>query len=458
MRSAPHFPFRAEQGLIPRVSRSELLAQCKKEHPDWTPEQHSAWVEKEMKKEKAYAAEHSNAVRGVEIFSPGEHNGDKYTEQDLDDMIEAFKGLDFRPALKVGHTKDTPGAPAYGFVTNLRKAGGKLVADFESMHDSVVSALKDRRYDRVSSEIYFNLKRGGKMFRRALKAVALLGAEVPAVAGLVPLHKMEFAAEGFDSVAACEQGLEVQHQSIIDALTARVSGLTQQLTEQKENDDMKLKELREKQAALETELVALRAKSADKITDEDRAKIAKFEQDIGGFRTKIDEEIERLTAAEDEGKKLKAQVAELAAKDRAREVTDHVERCTVPSFRSTLEALYRHAVANPEVRVKQFSTDGKGVRTEAELSLNEALDNLVGQINTGAKQLFTVVAGSGGRQARPEGPSGEDAGAEVDAKTQARLRDGKSKTYEEAMDAVLAESPELARRYAEEQSARLESA
>ena len=170
---------------------------------------------------------HQNAVRGVEIFASGLHNGDQYSEQDIDDIIAAHKELDFRPAIKIGHSKDSPGAPAYGWVTALRKVGGKLVADFESMHDSVITALKDKRYDRVSSEIYFNLKRGGKQFRRALKAVALLGADVPAVAGLTPLHKMEFVADGFESVAACEQGLEIQKQSIIDSLTERVAALTE---------------------------------------------------------------------------------------------------------------------------------------------------------------------------------------------------------------------------------------
>ena len=432
------------------MTRAELMVKCKKEHPDWTEAQHNAWVEERMKKAVEYA-EHSNAVRDIEIFAPGEHNGDKYSEKDLDDMVEAFKGLDFRPALKIGHTQDKPGAPAYGWVTNLRKVGGKLVADFESMHDSVLQALKDRRYDRVSSEIYFGLKRGGKTFRRALKAVALLGAEVPAVAGLIPLHKMEFATEGFDSVTACEQSLDIQQQAIIDALTERVSGLTRVLTEQKEQDEMKIKELKEQKTALEAQLTELKAKDVSKLTPDDKAKIAKFEQDIAAFGRKIDEEIESLAADAEEGKKLKNQVASLMARDRAREVADRVARCTVKSFHADLEALYTHAVANPEVRVKHFAVkDGK--RVESEKALGEALDALVAQINSGAKNLFSVVSPARGHE-RQEGPT-EDAGLEVDARTKARVRDGKSKSYDEAMDAVLAEDRELAARYHEEQSAR----
>ena len=70
------------------------------------------------------------------------------------------------------------------------------------MHDSVVDAIRKKSYTNISAEIYFNLKRGGNLYRRALKAVALLGAEVPAVAGLVPLHKMEFVTDGFEDLLA----------------------------------------------------------------------------------------------------------------------------------------------------------------------------------------------------------------------------------------------------------------
>jgi hypothetical protein len=146
----------------------------------------------------------TRTIRGVEIFASGVHNSDVYTERDLDDMVAAFRELDFKPALKLGHSADKPGDPAFGWVENIKRAGSKLLADFVGLHESVYKAIKERAYDRCSAEIYHGLKRGGKVFRRALKAVALLGAEVPAVAGLTPLHKMEFvAATDYGSVAAC---------------------------------------------------------------------------------------------------------------------------------------------------------------------------------------------------------------------------------------------------------------
>ena len=433
------------------MTPAEMRAKIKVAHPDATDKELDAMLvkakaEHEAEKEMSFA--HSNAVRGVEIFAPGTHNGDAYTEADIDDLIAASKELDFRPAIKIGHSKDSPGAPAYGWVTALRKVGGKLVADFESMHDSVITALKDKRYDRVSSEIYFNLKRGGKQFRRALKAVALLGADVPAVAGLIPLHKMEFIADGFENVAACEQSLDVEKQALIDSLTERVAQLSGQVNTQKEHDAMKIKELQEKKVALESQLAEL--KKLDKPDAESKVKIAKFEADIAAFGDDI-KNLEQAEATAAENAALKAQVAQLVTKDRAREVADRVARCKVVAFREDLEAVYAHAMANPAAKVKHFAVkDGK--RVESEKPVIEVIDSLVASINAASKQLFAVVSTTGGTE-RQEGPS-EDAGAELDAKSKARIREGKSKNYAEAMDAVLADDVELAAKYHEQQSTR----
>lgn len=166
-----------------------------------------------------------NSIKDVEIFATGNHNRDHFSEADLDAMVDAYHALDFVPAIKVGHVKDRPGDPAYGYVAKLRRVGNKLVADFTHMHESVVDAIRDGRYGRVSAEIYFNLRRAGRIFPRALKAVALLGSEIPAVAGLVPLHSMKFANtdEGCDWVAnATEQLIAIAGSSAGEALDEAV--------------------------------------------------------------------------------------------------------------------------------------------------------------------------------------------------------------------------------------------
>lgn len=128
-------------------------------------------------------------IRNVEIFATGLHNGDRYTISDLDEMVRAFEASDFRPPVKLGHSEEA-GRPAFGWIDNLRRVGHKLVADLTHVPTEIYRIIKRRGYDTVSAEVYWNLERGGKVFRRALKALALLGQEVPAVAGLQPLHAL----------------------------------------------------------------------------------------------------------------------------------------------------------------------------------------------------------------------------------------------------------------------------
>ena len=47
-------------------------------------------------------------VCNVEIFATGAHHpGEKpFTTADLDAMVEAFHALDFKPAVKIGHTDE----------------------------------------------------------------------------------------------------------------------------------------------------------------------------------------------------------------------------------------------------------------------------------------------------------------------------------------------------------------
>lgn len=128
-------------------------------------------------------------LRNVEIFSAGKWNGDEYTMSDLDDIVAAYRQQGFVAAVKAGHD-ETPGRPALGWVENVRRVGRKLLADFTHLPKDVYQLIKRRGYDRVSSEIYWNLRSGVRTFRRALKAVALLGADVPAVTELAPLHSL----------------------------------------------------------------------------------------------------------------------------------------------------------------------------------------------------------------------------------------------------------------------------
>lgn len=137
----------------------------------------------------------SFSIKGLEIFAVGTWNGDKYSQKDLDTMVDVFDKVGFSPPLKLGHTEDqkflqTDGLPAAGWVDRIYTKGDKLLADISRIPKKIYMLLKKGAYRHVSSEVYWNLKRNDTVFSRALKAVALLGAEIPAVSGLTPIDAM----------------------------------------------------------------------------------------------------------------------------------------------------------------------------------------------------------------------------------------------------------------------------
>ena len=148
-------------------------------------------MEKEFKDINEANTSEVYGIDGVEIFKTGKWNGDKYTEKDLDEMEKSFKeiGQEIKPYLKLGHNKSqkllaSDGMPAAGWVANVRREGQSLVADFKNMPKKIYELIKKGAYGRMSSEIYWNLKHAGKDYKRVLKAVALLGADTPAVSSL----------------------------------------------------------------------------------------------------------------------------------------------------------------------------------------------------------------------------------------------------------------------------------
>lgn len=453
------------------MTRAEWMAKCRKDHPDMKPAEMKAWVDKMMKADSSedakdkgadegseqYAA-YANDIKGVEIFSTGTHNGDVYSESDLDQMVAAHAALDYRPAVKIGHTKDAPGAPAYGWVQNLRRVGQKLVADFTDMHDSVVEAVRKRSYDRVSSEVYFNLSRNGKTFGRALKAVALLGAEVPAVAGLTPLHKMEFAAAGeYEKFTAHEAALDVAPQAIFDCLSERMSGLIRQFSN--EDDTMKTK-AQELQETLEALTVKLNAIGQDGSDDKAKtAEIKKLSEDIA----KVSGEIKTLTQADTAEREALAatikanetRIAELEADGRRRSVAEKVATVKVPAFRAGMEGMYAYALTHSAEKVKIYSKDKDGKEVAADQTLVDIVDSFTAQINAQAEKLFKAYTLN--PQNREEGDlsdPGENAGAILDRKTKAyMLAHPEVKDYIAAMQSVKTADPELARQYADQASA-----
>lgn len=150
----------------------------------------------------------AKVIEGVEIFATGKHRGSRVVDITLDDlteMVNSFNALaeagGFQPIVKLGHDEaqkffgQRKGIPALGFVEKLRIEGSKLLADLTNVPDLLFDLIKNRRFNSVSIEMFPQTEFNGKQFKNVLTAVALLGAELPAVKGLKDLAATLFTEE-----------------------------------------------------------------------------------------------------------------------------------------------------------------------------------------------------------------------------------------------------------------------
>ena len=162
----------------------------------------------------------------MEIFSVGEWNDDTYTHKDLDEMVDAFEALKdkWKPTLKLGHKKQLTEQPALGYVDTLKRVGDKLIGYIVNIPKVVKQAIEGGLYKKRSAEIYWDYKEGDKIWKRCLKAVALLGASIPAVSTLKDIEKFFDGGEGevreyeidiFDMINKTEDGTEYPKEAFL---------------------------------------------------------------------------------------------------------------------------------------------------------------------------------------------------------------------------------------------------
>jgi len=133
----------------------------------------------------------------VEIFAVGTWKGKTFTEDDLIEMKENFYKLknELSPPLKLGHNEEQillkqsgfimDGKPAAGWVTDLEVEDGKLLAYFDYVPETIKKIIDNKGYRFVSSEIFSEyVDIGGNKHKNVLKAVSLLGEELPACKSL----------------------------------------------------------------------------------------------------------------------------------------------------------------------------------------------------------------------------------------------------------------------------------
>jgi hypothetical protein len=169
-------------------------------------------------------------IKNVEIFATGEWNGNKFTDKDLDSIVESFgQGkVGFEPPLKLGHDDkqkilQADGYPAAGWVASIRKVGEKLIADFKDVPKTIKELIEKKAYKTVSSEIYKDYtNKDGKKFPWVLKAVSLLGGDIPAVEGLKDIISLydkenrEYCVFNFESGYIPEQSNKERREDTME--------------------------------------------------------------------------------------------------------------------------------------------------------------------------------------------------------------------------------------------------
>lgn len=278
-------------------------------------------------------------ISGVEIFSVGTWNDDPYASADLDATVSSFAEIGhlLKPYLKLGHGDKqamlrADELPAAGWVKAVRRMGNKLVADFVGVPRKIHALLKAGAYRRLSVEIYPELKVDGKTYRNALKAIALLGGETPAVQNLDDVLAL---------YAAC------------GAATAYTeAGSTVKVYEYNPNGDKNMDDLKAAQAritALETELSEVK-----------NGEIKKFADEAVALKAQAVESAKALKAEKDRADATEAQVKEFKAQAEAAEITAAVDgliakKKIAPAQKEAVSAMLRGARSE----VKTYSVGGK---------------------------------------------------------------------------------------------------
>lgn len=138
-------------------------------------------------------------IKNAEIFAVGTWNNSTFSEQDLDNIVEAFNFFQMsgQVPLKFGHNDTQPvtdGQPALGWVDRVWRDGKKLFADFRDVPSVVYDSIKSGLYKFVSVELLRNVTAGTRQVPLVLDAVALLGADPPAVGTLRDLQVLTMSA------------------------------------------------------------------------------------------------------------------------------------------------------------------------------------------------------------------------------------------------------------------------
>ncbi len=310
-------------------------------------------------------------IKNVEIMSVGTWNGTPITEALLQECCEAFektKGY-AKPILKLGHNDEQvllakDGLPAAGAVSAMYIKGKKLLADFVDVPAKIYDLIQKKAYRKVSVELYKGLTLEGQQFPAWIGAVALLGADLPAMTSLNDILQMYSLADS-NSFRAADF---LPFQSNADTIKAVIEFSNGDKTMQ-EIDNSDLQKTVEDQQKL-----------IDQLSGQ-AEEFKKAAEDLATFKKESEAKIAQLLA---DARKNQAELFSLDLEKRG---------LLTPSLKKMVEPFLAHAAASPA----KFSVDAK------EIDQAEWLGNLL-QL---AKECYAINQDQLTQNAQPIETTGE---------------------------------------------------
>lgn len=242
------------------------------------------------------------SIKGVEIFSVGKWNNQTFTERDLDKMVDSFNKVrqTVKPWIKIGHDDDQKllqkeGLPSAGWVENMRRQGGKLVADFVDIPKKIYELIEKKAYRKVSIELFKNVEILESKFDFLITGVALLGAETPGVLNLKDILD-RFKIQSYDATCTFTHESE---QNLVTCFTD--DGGTMGLEQDLADANAKVKLLEKQLADTQKEASKFKATNQEQLN-----KQKELEKTLKETKDQFSK-----TVAELEKQKLETQVAEM---------------------------------------------------------------------------------------------------------------------------------------------------
>lgn len=360
--------------------------------PDWTIEDALAWLTENMADFKSdlfikkYEKGNLKSIDGVEIFSAGTWNGDKYTTKDLDEMVRAFEETKstVRPFLKLGHSDkqkllQEEGLPAAGWIGRLYRKGEKLIADFVDMPSKIFELIDKRAYRKVSSEIYVGVKIKDRAYKYMLGAVALLGSETPGVMNLSDILA-RYGLKDFDSIKSytdSQSEVTIKEYSIDKELIIE-EGDPMSKTEKEMELELKLKQAQEKVEALEKDAKKFKSdltsndESLKKLKeDAEAAEKRAFDAEKNLQKVQIEKQVEELVSEDLITKGMKPFVTQLLGTDTKKYSFKVGDKDQETDKFGLIKKIFEMSAKKADVNFDESSLDGKGNKKSQEPTSDE---------------------------------------------------------------------------------------